>query len=207
MRMFKRLIFLLFSAFLLTSCAVPPTDSIRLATESGRKAFEAKARRYAPQEYRDYEHAMARARRFQMEEDIRLIPLFRDYSRVVEAYTQARNRGEEARQASLKHQAELTAEAQGDMLQVDQELAEVRDLVTGVPVGRLSSRLLSEADILVSESAQLIALGEYEKAKAAAAKAMDKVSTVANRAGFVLDRYMRPELLGKWRGRPWSGLS
>ena len=199
LRMFKRLIFLMMAAILLSSCAVPPAETIQSAKESGRKAFAAKAKTHAPREYREYEYAVARARRFQMEEDVRLIPMFRDYSRVVEAYSLARNRGEEARQAALKRQAELTAEAQSDMLQADQELTEVRDLVTGVPVGRLSGQILSEAEMLVSEAALLIELGEYEKAKAAAANALEKVSTVANRAGFVLDRYMRPELLDKWR--------
>jgi len=125
--------------------------------------------------------------------------MLRDYSRVVEAFDLARTRGEEARQASLKQQAELTAAAQGDMLQADQELAEVRSLVTGVPVGRLSGQVLSEADILIGESARLIEVGEYQKASAAAAQALEKVGVVANRAGFVLDRYMRPELLEKWR--------
>ena len=199
MRMLNRPFFLLISAILLTSCAVPPTHTVQLAKESGRRAFEAKAKIYAPREYHEYENAVARARRFQMEEDIRLLAMFRDYGRVVEAYAQAYQRGEEARQASLKRQAELSAEAQGEMLQADQELAEVRDLVTGLPVGRLSAQLLSEAEILIGQSSRLIELGEYEKAKAASAKALDKAATVANRAGFELDRYMRPELLGKWR--------
>lgn len=197
--MIQRLIFLMLSTLLLVACAVPPSDAIRQAREGGRKAVEAKAKTYAPQEFREYERALARARRFQVEEDARLLPLLRDYSRVVEAYGLARTRGEQARQASLKRQDELAAAAQGDMLQADQELAEVRSLVTGVPVGRLSAQKLSEAEILVDEAAQLIEVGEYEKASAAAAQATEMVGVVANRAGVVLDRYMRPELLEKWR--------
>lgn len=197
--MILRLMLLLSAAWSLTSCATPPVQTILQARQSGRKAFEAKSKIYAPREYREYEYAMERARRFQMEEDIRLVPLFRNYTRVVEAYGLARIRANEARELSLTRQAELAAEAQNRLIEADAELADIRETVTGVPVGAASREALTEADLLIAASQRLLDLGEYSKAKRTALQALEKVAMVQNRAGLVLDRYNRPELLEKWR--------
>jgi murein L,D-transpeptidase YafK len=53
--------------------------------------------------------------------------------------------------------------------------------------------------LLISEALRLLELGEYKKAKRAADQAMEKVAMVENRAGLVLDRYSRPDLIEKWR--------
>ncbi len=185
-------------AFLFSGGAEPPYGSRVRALEKGKQALQARADLYAPDEYRQYRYSFRRAARFQMEEDIRLFPFLRDYTGVLEAFRHAQKLGEEARQASLDKQAELTDEIQDVLDQTREQRDQIRELINGVSLGRTSGSSLAEADILLTQAEKLIQMKEYEKARIAAIQANSKLGSVQNRADRALVRLQSKDLLTRW---------
>ena len=185
-------------ALVSNNCAMPPERSQQTALNQGKLALQARADQYAPSEYRQYRYAYRRAQRFQMEEDIKFFPFLRDYSYVVEAYQLSRQRGEEARQAALDQQQELSQEIRDMMDSATEDYRQIKDLVNGVSAGKTSRSLLAEADILIHQAGDLMQIGEYEKAKSAAVRGMAKINAVQNRASMALNRLQSKELLARW---------